>query len=463
MVEPIHIGQTTEHPTYYFIRDPSQQITPKIFDSLVVAASYYPTGFEYKDSFQMGTSTGREVLIEKVPGGTYRFPHGLLEDITAVLDAYELEYNVSRLPLPDLGYMGLTWNKKYDLFEDQKQAVKSLMQEDGGVLCIPTGGGKTISALYTIYSYNTPTLICVNRRELLYQWKQAIREVLDYTPGIVAGGEEDWADITVAMIQTLRIRPMPRDMNFNILCIDEAHHTPAETLYNVAMRSRASIKIGLTATPRREDGADIKMRGALGPIVYKITPIDMIQSGRIAQPHFVFLKAPQPDEKLKLNDGYATIYSKGIVRNRPRNLLIARTAFKYLKEGKSVYVHVDQVKHGKLLSSLIPDSKFIYGSSPTELRRDVLRKFKEGQVKCLISTLLGEGVDMPLMDVIILASGRKSEISTIQKIGRSLRVTTDKDLATVVDFIDNCKYLNDHWLQRYMVYKEYYGDYCPDL
>ena len=419
MVEPIHIGQPVEHPTYYFIRDPSKVITPKIFDSLVVAASYYPTGFEYKDSFQSGNSTGREVLIDKVPGGLYRFPHGLLDDICAVLDAYDLDYTISKLPLPDLGHLGLKWNKKFELFADQKSAVKALMHDDGGVLCIPTGGGKTISALYTIYSYNTPALICVNRRELLFQWRQAIREVLDYTPGIVGGGEEDWADITVAMIQTLRIKPIPERARFNILCIDEAHHTPAETLYSVAMRSRAPIKIGLTATPRREDGADIKMRGALGPIVYKITPVDMIQAGRIAQPHFVFLKAPQPEEPIKLNDRYATIYSKGIVRNRPRNLLVARTAFKYLKEGKSVYVHVDQVKHGKLLSSLIPDAKFIYGSSPADLRRDVIRKFKDGQTKCLISTLLGEGVDMPLMDVIILASGRKSEISTIQKMKRN--------------------------------------------
>ena len=50
------------------------------------------------------------------------------------------------------------------------------------------------------------------------------------------------------------------------------------------------------------------------------------------------------------------------------------------------------------------------------------------------------GVDLPNLDVVVLAYAGKSEIETVQSIGRGLRRTADKDERIIVDFFDPSNY-----------------------
>ena len=99
----------------------------------------------------------------------------------------------------------------------------------------------------------------------------------------------------------------------------------------------------------------------------------------------------------------------------------------------------------------------LYGTDKSDIRLDVLQRFREGELKILLSTLIKEGVDLPEMDAIILANAGKGGVGgrkTVQTIGRCLRLTEKKNTAIIIDFFDDDGgVLAKHSEERMKVYK----------
>jgi superfamily II DNA or RNA helicase len=89
----------------------------------------------------------------------------------------------------------------------------------------------------------------------------------------------------------------------------------------------------------------------------------------------------------------------------------------------------------------------------------MIEKFAGDELNCLISTLLGEGVDIPSMTTIIMAGGLKTPVGVVQKVGRALRKSPGKEEAIIVDFRDKGPWLSQHFQERMDVYRETYGEY----
>ncbi len=87
-----------------------------------------------------------------------------------------------------------------------------------------------------------------------------------------------------------------------------------------------------------------------------------------------------------------------------------------------------------------------------------MAKFRTGQLPCIISTnILDEGVDVPKINVLILASGGKSAIRVLQRVGRALRkkVQGELNIASIIDFnhLGN-KHLEEHSKERLKIYRK---------
>jgi superfamily II DNA or RNA helicase len=98
---------------------------------------------------------------------------------------------------------------------------------------------------------------------------------------------------------------------------------------------------------------------------------------------------------------------------------------------------------------------YLSGDDEVEYRDKQKALFIAGKIKCLISTnILGEGQNIPNIDVLINARLQKSEIQTYQGIGRALRKSEGKEVAVVHDFcIQGNRAIYDHSLERIMQYK----------
>lgn len=210
------------------------------------------------------------------------------------------------------------------LYEHQKQAVRNLDEwkraGDGGagLLVLPTGGGKTLTATYwlmkSVLDGDGKVLWIAHRHELLNQALRAFERVCyrDLSPHRqeyryrVVSGQHDKAvhirpedDILIASKGSLahdlsHIRKKWIEPNEGRICmvIDEAHHAPASEyrkLIGALRESGGAFRLlGLTATPFRTAEKEQGLLGKLFPddILFKTDLRTLIEQGILSEPVF---------------------------------------------------------------------------------------------------------------------------------------------------------------------------------
>lgn len=162
----------------------------------------------------------------------------------------------------------------------------------GGILRADTGAGKTNVALSLIHRIGRTALVIVHKDFLLTQWVRRIEQWMPGTKvGIVRGKkcDIDGKDIVVAMIQSMveHAADYPKALYRwpAVVVWDEVHRMGAPTFSTVIHRFESAYRLGLSATPRRKDGADHVFWWHIGPIAYHAkteTPKPMVRLIRVA-------------------------------------------------------------------------------------------------------------------------------------------------------------------------------------
>ncbi len=411
---------------------------------------------------------------------TYKKDYGKWEKPESLYDPYEKTFPVGLLPrvkkfLNSKGYrvrvkderqvrgvkLNSSWNENYELRRYQKRAVRKALKEKMGVLALPVGSGKTVVGLRIIHELDLSALIVVHTKELLYQWAEKVEELLGVKAGIVGDNKWNEEKVTVAMIQTLLSRGVDKlENDYAVVMFDECHRTSAaEKFYQLGISLPQVYRFGLSATPwRRVRGEEIKIEAVVGPIIYEVKAEDLIREGFLAKPRFevITYESNMPS----FSECYKELYEDMIMNNEARNRAIVEKAVELAKKGHRVLIDVKRIEHGKILKELLEKrgvkAEFLSSKSPN--RREILEAYKRGEIPVLISTLLKEGVDIPEISAIILAGGGKSDIMTIQTIGRALRPKKGMR-AVIVDVADDDPLLYTHFIERQKALKQYYGKY----
>ncbi len=411
---------------------------------------------------------------------SYRRDFGKWDKPESLYDPYEKTFPVGLVPrvkkfLNSKGYrvrvkderrvrgvkLNLTWNEAYSLRKYQERAVRKALKEKMGVLALPVGSGKTVVGLRIIHEIDLSALIVVHTKELLYQWADKVREVLGIEPGIVGDNRWEEGAVTVAMIQTLLSRGADKLQNeYAVLMFDECHRTSAaEKFYQLGLSLPQVYRFGLSATPwRRVRGEEIKIEAVVGPTIFEVRAEDLIKEKFLAKPRFevITYESSMPS----FSERYKELYEDLVMNNDERNLAVVEKAIELAKKGHRVLIDVKRIEHGKILKKMLEERgiKAEFLSSKSQNRWEILEAFKNGEIPVLISTLLKEGVDIPEISAIILAGGGKSDIMTIQTIGRALRPKKGMK-AVIVDVQDDDPLLFTHFIERQKALKQYYGKY----
>lgn len=496
------------------------------------ALSCMKKGVQYSTQYRLGNWDGKiHMLIQRPLQNRYIFPAGALSTVEMVFTLMNMDYtfvNMEDTYDYEHNIMNFEWKSEKQLYDYQRDIIDSLAKKNySGVLELPTGSGKTLTALWYAKTLNLPFLVLVHRSELLYQWKTEIESILGETPILIgdtasakkvraAARKEETEyfktkiadmkasgvktkdlpklkDFTyksddiqiienasdakkaisscrccVAMVQTLHSFMKNRASGFGILEIpvviaDECHTCPADSVFDVLYRCTCKYICGLSATAVRNDGLERKMFAIIGDKIKSMNVESLVDRNILAEPMFYMLY-PEPPEyycgdfTYCTRPNYQTVYTECIVEGQNRNNLIADFVNYILSTEYThqVYIHVTKIAHGEILQSMIPNSVCCFGN--TKNRRQIMDDFREGKITCLISTLLKEGVSIPDIDVLVYAAGGKSEIATIQTIGRALRRKTDGRKAIIVDVYDVVDaYLIDQTQQRIKTYEKFYG------
>jgi superfamily II DNA or RNA helicase len=131
------------------------------------------------------------------------------------------------------------------------------------LISLPCGDGKTVTLLGLLADPTLRprcTVIFVHKIDLMSQWIERINQ---YLPNVRVGTihqdvqDIDGCEIVIAMIQTVLVRKLDPSHLGHVGCVvvDEAHHIAARSFSHVLDQFRARVRIGLTATPYRGDGA----------------------------------------------------------------------------------------------------------------------------------------------------------------------------------------------------------------
>ncbi|HUP73323.1 MAG TPA: DEAD/DEAH box helicase family protein [Acidimicrobiales bacterium] len=163
-----------------------------------------------------------------------------------------------------------------ELTADQHAAADSLATHDLGMLVAPPGSGKTVIGCALIARHAVPTLVIVDRKPLVEQWRDRLITHLDLNAkqiGQLGGGRNKATGIVdVAMVQSLARREdlATFSAGYGLVIVDECHHVPAVTFERAVREIAVRRWVGLTATPYRRDGLQALMTMHCGPIRHRM-------------------------------------------------------------------------------------------------------------------------------------------------------------------------------------------------
>lgn len=474
--------QILDEHNWFAITNPTEEIDELLFDHF---------SWEHEE-YQKQPET--RTLYHK---GKHMAPIGLLKQAKQAIENEGYDVIVTQDNPKTGDEIETEWNFGNDLRKYQKEAVSNLHEQGGGIVSIPTGGGKTAVALRYINNIEQRAIVLIHTNELLYQWAEEIEQTLGVEPGII--GDDNWSEgpVTVATMQSLQNNLDKIEEDYGIAIFDECHVTSAaKVTHKVGLNLDVEYRVGLSATPwRRIYGEELKIESTIGNTAHEISAENLIRKGFLAEPVFEFIEVEDQKEVGRGVD-YPDAVKYCIELGVNRNQAIANKAAELAGQGHKTLIDVDRINQGHILRYALDsnfskedaeneiiengdDHKqtkldtinsiekvgdqtvyFLHGSASTDLREQVFNDFKRGQIDILISTLVKEGVNIPKVSAIVNASGGKSKIKNIQVIGRALR-PKNGETAKVIDVADSGKYLRDHYKQRKKTYKTYYGNYGP--
>ena len=332
--------------------------------------------------------------------------------------------------------------------------VRAFESVGGGVLSIPPGYGKTVCALAFAAHLKVQTMVVVHKEFLANQWRDRIQS---FCPGASIGRVQgdtfdvQGKDFVIAMIQTMCQREFPTDAfdSIGLLIVDEAHHIGAPAFSQFMFKICPKYTLGLTATPERKDGLTRLLYWFLGPEFFRITRTAQ-KTTRVETLHYVdeaFKEAPPVTRFGKIN--MAGMISQ-LTEIEARNNLLLQTVHEALALKRRVLILSDRREHCFYLQSKLGDALsglYIGGMKEAELAASA-----EKRVVVATFQLAHEGLDIPVLDTVILATP-KSDIT--QSIGRIMRETKGKlNDPLIYDVADHWSVFHAMYRKRCKVYTE---------
>jgi superfamily II DNA or RNA helicase len=342
----------------------------------------------------------------------------------------------------------------------------------GGIISLGCGSGKTTIALNICSKLGKKTLVVVHKDFLLTQWRERIAQFLPTARvGLIKQSKvqiED-RDIILASLQSLAMREYLDNMLDSIgnVIIDECHHISSEVFSRSLPKIASRYMLGLSATPQRKDGLTKVFEWYLGDIIIeRKREVDDTIIVKSVQFHSTNKEYCQ--EKLNYT---GKVNMSGMINNivdyNVRTECILIYIKELLKENRNILLLTDRLNHIEYIKKCVEErnicdvGKYVGGMKEKDLK-------SSESCKLILATysMAAEGMDIPHLDTLILASPR-TDIE--QSVGRILRKkvedrTVKPIIVDIVDkfsvFINQGKKRNTYYKKnKYkIVFEDYYAD-----
>lgn len=325
----------------------------------------------------------------------------------------------------------------YQLRPYQLQAIDKLAEafrsgRRAPVLVAPTGAGKTVIASHIINQTRQAcaTLFLAHRRELIAQCSLKLNEC-GIRHGIIKAGMDRGRHnerVQVASVQTFqrRINNMRRD--FGTIIIDEGHHAVADTYRQVFAHCYPQhVRIGLTATPYRTDGASLS---DVFDALVSVCDVGYLVDNGFLVPLRTFRAAFQPQlTRVRSGADYNTA-DLAEAMDKPRLIGHALREYLRLARGRKGLGFCVNKQHARDCAQEFNNagvrSAYLTDDTPQGKRKETIDALARGRIQLIFNCgVLTEGFDDPTISVILALRPTQSRCLWRQMVGRGLRISPE--------------------------------------
>jgi superfamily II DNA or RNA helicase len=397
---------------------------------------------------------------------TGRFLTGLLPEVKAALAHIGEQYRT----MDERGEFEFAYNEidkdfleGMELYDYQVDLTNGLIKHRRGVICAPTGAGKTAIMLSILKALpqGTPTLVLANKKSLV---QQNYEEIMNYgfkNVGRLFGRFNEPNVITCSTVQSLhKIEPLLEKIK--AVVVDEIHENMSRQPKKYFNKLKScSVRAAVSATPFKFGGKDMcqkwLVKGYFGPVLKaksaggSLTTSHLQDRGMLSKSRCVFYPVREPDLKYEI---YMDAVTRGIAENWHFHEIIKKLVSTL--EGRTLIL-VERISQGDSLASLIPGALWVQGKDDLDTRKMVIEKLKystEKTVAIATQQIFTAGINVMTHNV-INAAGGQADHHIIQRVGRGLRTAGDKEILNYYDFVfKNNEYLLEHSKKRMKILKK---------
>ena len=423
---------------------------------------------EYAKKARMGFylgNTPKFLFLYETRGDEIILPYGTLKQIQPMIKDATVRSDFKPYECIDYG-------QPIPLYPYQEQAVQAAKDGYYGILQSKAGSGKTQMGIALIKEWGRRALWLCHTLDLVNQSKERAERYMDKSLiGTITEGKVNIGrGVTFATIQTMcKLDLAQYKDEWDVIIVDECHRvagTPtqmsmfAKVLNNLSARH----KYGLSATVHRSDGMIQATFALLGDVVYTVP--DEAVADKVMQ---VGIKPIATGVKISrecLNTDGTLNYTRMIsylCENDARNFAIFERLL--AEQSKSCLILSDRLEHLETLIGMLPeplykDAVMISGKMTSKKgkaeREQALEDMRTGKKKYLFATysLAKEGLDIPCLERLFMATPQKDYAVITQSIGRIARTYEGKADPICYDFVDDIGYLVKSFKKRCSTYKK---------
>ncbi|KGL46226.1 helicase [Listeriaceae bacterium FSL A5-0209] len=264
------------------------------------------------------------------------------------------------------------------------------------------------------------------------------KELIDQIRNTLQSNDVDMDFVTLGMVQTI-VRRLDKTVTPSLIIIDESHHVLANSYKRIIAHFSTALVVGFTATPVRLSG------GGLGDIndilIEKVTAKWLIENNflspykyyapEIVQKDTLNIKRTGEFDMSGLDDQFNVKMVWGDVIRHYQKLAPGEQAILY---ASSIY---QSEKMATSFNAVGIHASHIDGKTPKTLRDDIIKRFREGDIKVLCNLdLIGEGFDVPDCSTVIMLRPTQSLSLYIQQSMRGMRYRPGKT-SIIIDHVGN--------------------------
>ena len=425
---------------------------------------------DYEKKERMGLWTGntpRTLSLYKVNGNSVILPIGALKHIMPILNTYMYEKSLKLA-----NNVPVKYDAEVNLDDYQQIAVEQMLKAGYGILQSPAGSGKTQMGIALAVKLGKKCLWLTHTQDLLKQSYDRARKYMDKSllGTITAGKVNIGSGITFATVQTLAKQDLTQyKYMWDVVIVDECHRvagTPTSmTQFSKVISNLAcEHKYGLSATVHRADGMIKCCYMLLGDVKY-IVPDEAVKD-RCMQAQIKIIDTGI-DIPISALDTDGTInYTKLITclaMSEPRNEKIIDYIYNEPEHYHLILSdRLDQLY--KLYEKLSPELKALASVIDGKMtskkgkaeREQAIEDMRSGKKRFLFASykLAKEGLDIPRLDRLHLATPQKDYAIIVQSVGRIARKFEGKGQPICYDYVDNFKMAENMYKARCRHYRK---------